>query len=142
MILLDTNIVSEFMTSAPDTRVLAWLNAQSDASLYFSTVSIAEVEFGLCVLPQGKRRALLSQRFHEFLEIAFGPRILAFDEDAARSYGAIRARRRALGRPMSAFDAQIAAIARTRGLTVATRNTRDFADCGVDLLNPFLYPQG
>ncbi len=141
MILLDTNIVSEFMTSVPDASVLAWMNVQRDGGLYFSTVSIAEIEFGLCVLPQGKRRSLLAQRFNEFVEIAFGPRVLAFDVDAARSYGSIRGRRRALGRPMSAFDAQIAAIAKTQGLTVATRNTKDFADIGVDLVDPFLYTE-
>jgi toxin FitB len=137
MIVVDTNVVSEFMVSPPAQSVLEWLNAQDAVNLYLTTVSIAEISFGLRVMPDGQRRRLLSDRFEQFLVAAFASRILSFDEDAARAYGEIRGHRRELGRPMSAFDGQIAAIARTRGFAVATRNIRDFADCGLEVINPF-----
>ena len=137
MILLDTNVVSEFMASPPAEQVQGWLNAQTALSLHFSTVSIAEITFGLNVMPEGARRRLLTDRFEQFLAAAFEARILPFDERAARAYGEIRASRRTQGRPMSAFDAQIAAIARSRNLAVATRNVKDFENCGLELIDPF-----
>lgn len=137
MIVLDTNIVSEFMTAPPAAQVLAWLNGQNAADLYLTSISIAEICFGLQAMPRGRRRQLLVDRFEQFLTTAFESRILSFDQDAARTYGAIRGQRRALGRPMSNFDGQIAAIAKTRGFRLATRNTKDFEDCGLELINPF-----
>jgi len=137
MIVLDTNIVSEFMTSPPAPQVKDWLNAQDGAKLYFTTVSIGEISFGLHAMPDGKRRALLAERFERFLAQAFRSRVLAFDEAAARIYGELRATRRALGRPMSVFDGQIAAIAKANGSALATRNVKDFEACGVELINPF-----
>ncbi len=88
-------------------------------------------------MPDGRRRRLLSARFEQFVGTAFASRVLSFDEAAARAYGEIRGHRRELGRPMSAFDSQIAAIAKTRDCAVATRNVRDFEDCGLELINPF-----
>lgn len=137
MIVLDTNVVSEFMTSPPAPSVREWLNSQATGTLYLTTISIAEIEFGLMVLPEGNRRRLLATRFEQFVELAFGERILAFDEPAAHLYGRIRAERRARGRPMSNFDAQIAAIARAKSFRLATRNVKDFDGCGVELINPF-----
>ncbi len=137
MIVLDTNVVSEFMTAPPATAVQQWLNAQEAAGLFFTTISIAEISYGLRVMPDGRRRQLLMNRFEEFLSAAFESRILSFDEEAARAYGEIRASRWQRGRPMSDFDGQIAAIARTRGFAVATRNVKDFEDCGLRLVNPF-----
>jgi len=136
---LDTNVVSEFMTSPPAVPVLAWLNAQDASGLYFTTVSIAEIVYGLRVMPVGKRQRQLAQRFEQFLAAAFESRILSFDEGAARAYGEILGHRRELGRPISNFDGQIAAIARINGFAIATRNTRDFEECGVKLVNPFLH---
>ena len=120
MIILDTNVVSEFMTSPPPGAVLNWLNAQDTATLYLSTVTIAEIGFGLSVMSAGKRRRLLQERFEQFVATAFDQRILSFDENAARIYGDILGHRREIGRPMSTFDGQIAAIARSRGFGVAT----------------------
>ena len=137
MIVVNTNVVSEFMVSPPAQTVLEWLNAQDAADLYLTTISIAEISFGLRVMPDGQRRRLLSDRFEQFLGAAFASRILSFDEHAARAYGEIRGHRRELGRPMSAFDGQIAAIARTRGFAIATQNIQNFADCGLELINPF-----
>jgi predicted nucleic acid-binding protein len=137
MIVLDTNVVSDFMTSPPAPSVRQWLNAQASGGLYLTTVSIAEIEFSLTVLPEGKRRRLLASRFEQFVELAFGERILPFDEPAAHLYGRLQAARRARGRPMSNFDAQIAAIARAKSFRLATRNVKDFEGCGLDLINPF-----
>ena len=136
MIILDTNIVSEFMTSPPATPVLNWLNAQDTTSLYLSTITFAEIGFGLSVMSPGKRRRLLQERFEQFVATAFDQRILSFDQDAARIYGEILAHRREIGRPMSNFDGQIAAIARSRGFGVATRNVRDFEGCGIVVVDP------
>lgn len=137
MIILDTNVISEFMTSPPADSVLTWLNAQDTTSLYLSTITIAEICFGLGVMSAGKRRQLLSEHFERFVATAFDQRILSFDEDAARIYGEILAHRREIGRPMSTFDGQIAAIARSKGFGVATRNVRDFEECQIVLINPF-----
>ncbi|MCU7960015.1 MAG: type II toxin-antitoxin system VapC family toxin [gamma proteobacterium symbiont of Bathyaustriella thionipta] len=137
MIVLDTNVVSEFMSSPPAESVAAWLNAQNTSHLYFTTISIAEIGFGLRVMPDGNQQRLLTSRFEQFLMAAFTSRILPFDEEAARIYAGIRGQRREQGRPMSCFDGQIAAICRSKGFALATRNVKDFIDCGLELINPF-----
>jgi len=137
MILLDTNVVCEVMKTAPAERVLEWLNRQQSSSLYVSTVTIGEIVHGLRILPDGNRRRRLSDKFGQFIGLAFAQRVLAYDESAARTYGEIMGSRKELGRPMSAPDGQIAAIARANHLSVATRNITDFEECGVDLLDPF-----
>ena len=137
MIILDTNVVSEFMTSPPASQVLDWLNAQDVSSLYLTTIAIAEIGYGLRAMPEGKRSRLLSERFEQFIEAAFSQRILPFDENAARIYGEVMCQRKEMGRPMSNLDGQIAAIARSRGFTVATRNIKDFKHCQIELINPF-----
>ena len=139
MIILDTNVLSEFMTSPPSGVVLEWLNSQDAASLYVTSISIAEVCYGLQAMPEGKRRRLLEDRFEQFIISAFASRILNFDESAARLYGELRAYRRKIGRPLSNFDGQIAAIARSHGFSLATRNVTDFEHCLVELINPFAY---
>ena len=137
MIVVDTNVVSEFMVAPPAEAVVEWLNVQDAAHLFLTTISIAEISFGLRVMPDGRQRRLLSDRFEQFVATAFASRVLSFDEDAARAYGEICGHRRELGRPMSAFDGQIAAIARIRGYAIATRNLSDFTDCGLELIDPF-----
>lgn len=132
MIALDTNVVSEFMTSPPASQVLDWLNAQDLTSLYLSTVTVAEIGYGLRAMPEGKRRRLLSKRFEQFINSVFNERVLSFDDRAARIY-----QRKEMGRPMSRFDGQMAAIARSRGFAVATRNIKDFEHCQIELINPF-----
>lgn len=138
MILVDTNVISEIMRVAPSDAVVSWLNGQRSGALCVSTITIGEIEFGLRILPVGSRRTQLKERFERFVSLAFTQRILAFDEAAARSYGEIMGLRREIGRSMSVPDGQIAAIARANGLRLATRNTRDFTDCGIDLIDPFL----
>ena len=137
MILLDTNVVSEIMRPEPALAVINWLNAADAGALYLSTISVAEIEFGIALLPMGQRRDGLRQRFEAFLARAFAFRMLPFDEPAARAYGPIMGIRRRGGRPMSVPDGQIAAIAHSRGAAVATRNQVDFTDCGVQLVNPW-----
>lgn len=137
MILLDTNVVLAVMAPEPAASVLSWLDSQPSESLYLSTVTTAEIYYGLRALPQGKRRRDLEDRVEQFLARGFAYRILAFGEQAALRYGELMARRRKLGRPMSVLDGQIAAIARTNHCAVATRNLRDFEDCGLELVDPF-----
>jgi hypothetical protein len=137
MILLDTNVISEVMKVAPSANVLKWLNDQSSSAVHVSAVTVGEIEYGLRILPDGRRRLQLKEKFEQFIALAFAHRVLGYDEAAARLYGEIMGLRKESGRPMSVPDGQIAAIARSRGLSVATRNTRNFEECGVDLLNPF-----
>lgn len=138
MIVLDTNVISEVMKPSPSEAVLDWLNQQEADRLHLSSVTIGEIEYGLRMLPDGRRRRDLQNRFKRFVVAAFAMRILSYDEPAALSYGEIMAGRKALGRPMSMPDGQIAAIARANGGAVATRNTRDFQECGVALVDPFV----
>ncbi len=137
MILLDTNVISEVMKVVPSANVLKWLNDQTSSAVHVSAVTVGEIEYGLRILPDGRRRLQLKEKFEQFIALAFAQRVLGYDEAEARLYGEIMGLRKELGRPMSVPDGQIAAIARSHGLSVATRNTRDFEECGVDLLNPF-----
>jgi len=137
MIVLDTNIISELLRPAPNPQVETWLAAQDGATLYFTTVGEAELRHGVAILPAGRRRSALGQAIEGMLEEDFRDRILPFDRAAARAYASIAAERRALGRPISQFDCQIAAIARAREAAVATRNTGDFEDCGIAVIDPW-----
>lgn len=138
MLILDTNVISETMLPVPSPRVLAWWSQQKPSGeLFVTTVTVAEILYGIELLPRGKRHAkLLAEAEAMFAEDFFG-RILSFDEEAARAFPQIAAGRRGQGHPITEFDAQIAAIARSRGATLATRNTADFEDCGVRLVNPW-----
>jgi len=137
MIIVDTNVVAEVMKPSPTPEVVAWLNDQDASALFLTTITIGEIGYGLEVLPRGRRRLQLEQGFERILAEAFVGRVLAFDEEAARHYAVIMGRRRAVGRPLSILDGQIASIARARGFAVATRNVRDFEECGLDIINPF-----
>jgi predicted nucleic acid-binding protein len=137
MILLDTNVVSEVMKTRPAEAVVAWLNGQDSEKLHVSAITIGEIAYGLRILPDGKRRSGLRERFERFVTLAFDQRVLAYDESAARIYGDLMGDRKELGLPMSVPDGQIAAIARLNHLAVATRNVLDFEHCGIDVLNPF-----
>jgi predicted nucleic acid-binding protein len=137
VILLDTNVVSAVMAPTQQKFVLDWLNRQDSVTLFLSTITIAEIGYGLRVLPYGKHRLGLEDRFDRFVVEGFEQRVLPFDEGAAYLYGEIMGHRQELGRPLGALDGQIASIARANHLSVATRNVRDFEECGVDLINPF-----
>ena len=138
MLILDTNVISETMLPTPSPRVLSWWLEQSKSrELHITTVTVAEILFGIEILPRGKRHAKLLAEAEAMFREDFAGRILPFDEDAARAFAQGAAGRRGKGRPMAEFDAQIAAIARSRSAALATRNTADFEDCGVRLVNPW-----
>jgi predicted nucleic acid-binding protein len=137
MIVLDTNILSETMKPVPAAEVLQWLASQPAARLFTTSISQAEILYGLEIMPKGKRRSALQSAVEAMFEGVFAGRILPFDADAARLFPRIAASRRASGRPVAQADAQIAAIALSRGASLATRNTGDFESCGVTLLNPW-----
>lgn len=137
MIVLDTNIVSELLRPAPAPQVEAWLAAQDGATINFTAVGEAELRHGVAILPTGRRRSALAEAIEGMLEHDFRDRILPFDRAAARAYATIAAERQAAGRPISQFDCQIAAIARSRDAAIATRNIGDFEGCGVELIDPW-----
>jgi predicted nucleic acid-binding protein len=136
MIVLDTNVLSELMRADAHVGVLSWLARQPLTSLFTTALSEAELRMGLALLPAGKRRAAL-QNAAEGLFEDFGPRVLPFDGDAAVVYAVIGAARRKAGHPIAVIDAQIAAIVRARGATLATRNVKDFAGCSIPVENPW-----
>lgn len=137
MILLDTNVLSELMRPAPDPGVERWLAGQPDASVFISAITEAELRYGAALLPGGKRRSALVAEIEGMLEEDFNGRILPFDSLAARAFAAIASDRRHAGKPISQADARIAAIARSRGASLATRNVPDFDGCGIEVINPW-----
>lgn len=139
MIILDTNVLSELLRPTPARQVERWLATQDGAKVYFTTVGEAELRHGVSILPAGKRRSALTTAIEGLLGEDFRDRILPFDRPAARAYAIIAAERRAAGRPISQFDCQIAAIARAREATVATRNISDYEGCGIELINPWTF---
>lgn len=137
MILLDTNVLSELMRPEPSGSVTNWLAAQPSSSVFISAVTEAELRYGLALLPEGQRQKRIMAQVEAMLAEDFAGRILPFDSPAAAAYAQLAASRRLTGRPISMADAQIAAIARSRGARVATRNVGDFEECGVDLVDPW-----
>lgn len=137
MVLLDTNVVFEVMKPRPEVSVIDWMNATASGSLFVSSVTMAEIHFGIELLPDGGRRIDLERRFDQLMSQGFDGRIVSFDVSAARIYGTLMAHRRKSGTPLASLDGQIASIARVHGFAVATRDTGHFADCGVELVNPF-----
>jgi len=126
VILLDTNVLSEFMRPQPSASVVAWLDEQPAGEVYTSAISRAEIELGLMLMPPGKRQEALSQAAWAMFAEDFAGRCLPFDENAARHYAAIVSARTRAGRPISVEDAQIAAIALTHRMPLATRNIANF----------------
>ncbi len=139
MIILDTNVVSELLRPEPAAQVEIWLSAQDGKTIYFTAVGEAELRHGVAVMPAGRRRTALSAAIEGIMDEDFRDRILPFDRAAARAYADIAAKRRSVGRPISQFDCQIAAIARAHDASVATRNTADYEDCEVEIINPWLH---
>ncbi len=136
-LLLDTNVVSELIRKSPDPAVATWVSGHPLDDLFFSAVSEAELRYGAAILPAGRRRDTLFFEIEAMLRDAFEDRVLPFDSDAARAYGNIAAVRRSAGHPVAPADCQIAAIAASRGMAVATRNVRDFEDMGIEIVDPW-----
>lgn len=138
MIVLDTNVLSELMRPEPEPAVVAWMDRQDPSTLFLTAITVAEILYGIARLPGGKRKASLRELGAAVLDEDFAGRILSFDETAAVCYADVVCERQRSGRPISMADAQIAAICRTlKGVTLATRNTLDFEDIGLDLTNPW-----
>ena len=137
MIILDTNVISEIMKPHPDPTVMAWLEAQDPAQLATTTVCVAEITYGLARLDPGERRSRLETRFGQLLAEGLAGRIFGFDLSAAAHYGPLVANRQRLGRPIEGFDGLICAIALANNAQIVTRNSTDFANSGVTILNPW-----
>ncbi len=136
MILLDTNVVSEAMKPEPHPAVRAWLNDQASETLYLSSVTVAELLFGIGSLPTGKRRDMLAQTLDGLMRL-FRDRVLPFDIDAARRYAELAVTARVAGRGFPTPDGYIAAIAASRGFIVASRDTAPYEAAGVTIINPW-----
>jgi toxin FitB len=137
VILVDTNVLSEPMRAQGEPRVVAWLDRQRAETLFISTVSVAEILFGVAAIPAGKRRSRLADAFESAVERLFERRILSFDLAAAGAYATLMSAARARGSPISLADGQIAAIAAANGLVVATRDEDPFRAAGVKTVNPW-----
>jgi hypothetical protein len=136
MIVLDTNVVSELMRAEPAQAVLTWMQANSGDGLYTTAVTVAEIRYGIARLPEGRRRESLHQAADEIFA-AFPRQVLPFDLAAANAYADVVSVRESLGKPIDGFDAQIAAICRSQAATLATRNTKDFANTGIAIVDPW-----
>lgn len=136
MILLDTNVVSEAMKPAPDDAVRVWLDEQAAETLYLSSVTVAELMFGIGALPKGKRKDKLADALDGVMKV-FADRILPFDVDAARRYADLAVKARVAGKGFPTPDGYIAAIAASKGFVVATRDTSAFHAAGVEVIDPW-----
>jgi predicted nucleic acid-binding protein len=138
MIILDSNVLSELTRAQPNEAVLTWADSVHGPAAATTAITVAELLYGVARLPDGRRKASSHDAVRQLIDVDLGGRAHPFDYAAAVQYAAIVSDREAAGRPISVSDAQIAAICRSRGATLATRNTKDFDDTGVDLANPFV----
>ena len=137
MIVLDTNVVSEAMKPEPHQAVRAWLNEQAAETLYLSSVTLAELLFGIAALPVGKRKDMLAQALDGLMQL-FRDRVLPFDTDAARRYAELAVMANTRGRGFPTPDGYVAAIATSRGFIVASRDTSPFEAAGISVINPWM----
>jgi predicted nucleic acid-binding protein len=137
LILLDTNVISELARPSPDPGVVAWLDSMPAASVGITSVTVAELLYGVARLTPGRRRTELAEAVRVLVTEKYGGRVWPFDVRAAACYALIVTGREQLGRRISMPDAQIAAICRACDATLATRNMRDFIHTGIDLINPW-----
>lgn len=137
MIVLDTNVISEAMRAAPHPAVQSWLDEQAAETLFLSSVTLAELLFGISMLPDGRRKAALTQTLDGLLAL-FDGRVLAFDTDAARHYAEGVVMARAAGKGLPVPDGYIAAAAKARGFAIATRDVAPFQAAGLQVINPWV----
>lgn len=136
MIVVDTNVTSELMRAAPSETVIRWFRAQRPAELFTTSITVAEVLYGIDRLPEGRRKHLIRLTADDVFA-GFAEQVLAFDAGAARRYAAVVSARDRAGAPISGFDAQIAAICGVHGATLATRNVKDFRGTGIEVVDPW-----
>ena len=137
MIVLDTNVISELFKPAPDPGVMTWVRSLPGSDLFTTAVTRGELLFGLHCMPAGRRRSDLLQQLTALVEQKLVGHVLPYDGDASDAHAQLAALRRSQGRPVAQSDAMIAGIARSRGATLATRNVRDFEDCGITVVDPW-----
>jgi hypothetical protein len=137
MILLDTNVISEFMGPAPEQQVAHWLDLQSRSSVWTTSINVYEIRSGLLAMPAGKRRTTLETKFEQLLQSALQGRILHFDSDSAFRAAELCADRRRRGRPVDVRDTMIAGIVLATHATLATRNVKHFEDIASSVVNPW-----
>ncbi len=137
MIILDTNVLSELMRSAPDPAVVAWLDGQAAESVWLTSITLFEARMGLALLPSGKRRRALEDSFEQLLAQELEHRVLPFDAEAAAQAALLGAARQQAGRVADMRDTQIAGIAMARRATLATRNLKHFDDLTTPVFNPW-----
>jgi hypothetical protein len=137
VIVLDTNVVSEVMKASPAVRVAKWMASHARSRIFTTSVTQAEIFFGLEIMPHGRKREALYDAATAMFKDQFAGRVLAFDGDASHIFSMIASARRRAGQPIGQFDCQIAAIARSHGAAIATRDLRDFTGCGVELIDPW-----
>ena len=136
MYVIDTNVASELMRLSSSPAVATWVVGRDAEELYLTAVSEAELLYGVAIVLAGRLRNELEAAMLRWLDTGFAERILPFDGGAARAYADIATSRRSAGRPIAPADCQIAAIARCRGIAVATRNVRDFGEVGIEVVDP------
>jgi hypothetical protein len=137
MIVLDTNVLSKILRPTPDSHVTAWFKGQARASLFTTSVTRGEILCGSDSSPKGGADMTRGTPHWRASTKIWPSRYLSFDNEAADAYAEIAAHGRAVGRPISQFDAMIAAMARSRGASLATRNAKDFDECGIGVVNPW-----
>ncbi len=137
MIILDTNVLSALMQQQPDPQVVAWLDDQPADTIWLNSITVFEARYGLALLPAGRRKDLLEQRFEELLQDDLQNRVLLFDINAAAHAAQLAADRKMRGRPVDMRDTFIAGIALARRAALATRNVRHFDDLSVPVINPW-----
>jgi predicted nucleic acid-binding protein len=137
VIVLDTNVVSELMRPTPDERVIRWVDQYQADSVFTTAVTAAELQYGIARLSDGRRKTVLTTKVADLLVEDFQDQVLPFGITAAAYYARIATARERAGRPISMADAQIAAICRQYNAELATRNTKDFADTGVHVHDPW-----
>ncbi|WEV69630.1 type II toxin-antitoxin system VapC family toxin [Bifidobacterium sp. ESL0775] len=136
MIILDTNVISELYKRKPNANVVNWIKQQPESSLRLSSITAAELLYGLGLMPNGKKKQDLA-RLISLTLLKYNGRISPFDSNAAIMYAEIAAQRKHAGHNVGICDTQIAGIAKSRETAIATRNVKDFADTGVEIINPW-----
>ena len=137
MIVLDTNVISEVMKPRPHTSVIEWLDHQAGSSLSITTISLSELVLGIELLADGRRKREMGNALRAMLEKLFGSRILPFDTPCAAAYAELVSQGRYRGLAVAVQDGQIAAIAKSRGFAVATRDVGPFMAAGLEVINPW-----
>ena len=137
MYIIDTNVASELMRPEPTTSVAAWIAQRDSDELFLTAISEAELRYGVAIVPAGRRKDELEAALTRWLVVGFSDRTLPFDSASARHYAEIAFRRRRAGRPIQEADCRIAAIARSRGSVLVTRNVRDFEGIDIEVVDPW-----